>query len=60
MIALDTNVLVRYLVRDDTKQADTARVLMESLTENRPDYICRSVGTLFEHLLHQESEIHLR
>jgi len=60
MIALDTNVLVRYLVRDDTKQADTARVLMESLTEDRPGYICRSVDTLFEHLLHQESEIHLR
>ena len=33
MIALDTNVLVRYLVRDDIEQADTARALMESLTE---------------------------
>ena len=36
MIALDTNVLVRYLVRDDIEQADTARALMESLTEDRP------------------------
>lgn len=44
MIALDTNVLVRYLVRDDTEQADTARVLMESLTEDRPGYICREVA----------------
>ena len=44
MIALDTNVLVRYLVRDDIEQADTTRALMESLTEDRPGYICREVA----------------
>ncbi len=44
MIALDTNVLVRYLVRDDIAQAETARALMESLTEDRPGYICREVA----------------
>ena len=44
MIALDTNVLVHYLVRDDTEQGETARALMESLTEDRPGYICREVA----------------
>lgn len=43
MIALDTNVLVRYLVRDDVQQADAARALLESLTTERPGYICREV-----------------
>ena len=36
MIALDTNVLVRYLVRDDVQQAESARALLESLTAERP------------------------
>ena len=43
MIALDTNVLVRYLVRDDTEQAEAACSLLESLTADRPGYICREV-----------------
>ncbi len=43
MIALDTNVLVRYLVRDDTVQAEAARSLLESLTVDRPGYVCREV-----------------
>ena len=43
MIALDTNVLVRYLVRDDAKQAEAARELLESLTADRPGYVCREV-----------------
>ena len=43
MIALDTNVLVRYLVRDDVEQAAAARSLLESLTVNRPGYVCREV-----------------
>lgn len=43
MIALDTNVIVRYLVRDDLQQAEAARVLLESLTAERPGYICREV-----------------
>ena len=43
MIALDTNVLVRYLVRDDVEQAEAARSLLESLTLDRPGYICREV-----------------
>ena len=44
MIALDTNVLVRYLVRDDTRQAEAARTLLESLTAERPGYVCREVA----------------
>ena len=43
MIALDTNVLARYLVRDDTEQAEAARSLLESLTAARPGYVCREV-----------------
>ncbi|WP_419937583.1 PIN domain-containing protein [Candidatus Palauibacter sp.] len=43
MIALDTNVLVRYLVRDDERQAESARALLESLTTERPGYACREV-----------------
>ena len=44
MIALDTNVLVRYLVRDDAEQAEAARALLESLTADRPGYVCREVA----------------
>ena len=43
MIALDTNVLVRYLVRDDEQQAESARALLESLTTEWPGYVCREV-----------------
>ncbi len=43
MIALDTNVLVRYLVRDDVQQAQAARALLDSLTAERPGYVCREV-----------------
>lgn len=47
MIALDTNVLVRYLVRDDAEQAEAARALLESLTADRPGYVCREVAVEF-------------
>ena len=43
MIALDTNVLVRYLVRDDARQAEAARKLLEALTAERPGFVCREV-----------------
>ena len=43
MAALDTNVLVRYLVRDDEQQADAARALLESLTIEQPGFVCREV-----------------
>ena len=43
MITLDTNILVRYLVRDDEKQAVAARTLLESLTIDQPGFVCREV-----------------
>lgn len=40
MIALDTNVLVRYLVGDDAKQAAVARRLIEeTLTSSEPGFV---------------------
>ena len=43
MIAIDTNVIVRYLVRDDAAQAEAARALLEGLTTVQPGFICREV-----------------
>ena len=43
MIALDTNVLVRYLVEDDAAQALAARTLLEQITPEQPAFICREV-----------------
>ena len=44
MTAVDTNVLVRYLVRDILELAEAARDLLESLTVERPGFICREVA----------------
>ncbi len=44
MIAVDTNVVVRYLVADHAEQADAARALLERLTPERPGFICREVA----------------
>ena len=43
MITLDTNVLVRYLVSDHESQAEAARVLLDTLTVDRPAFVCREV-----------------
>lgn len=44
MIGLDTNVLVRYIVRDDRKQAEAATRLIESrCTPDEPGLINRIV-----------------
>ena len=43
MTALDTNVIVRYLVRDDAEQAAAARALLDGLTPGNPGFICREV-----------------
>lgn len=43
MIALDTNVLVRYLVEDDAAQVKTVRNLMRQLTPEQPGFVCREV-----------------
>lgn len=39
MIALDTNVLVRYLAQDDPKQSLLASRLIETLTSEMPGYV---------------------
>jgi predicted nucleic-acid-binding protein len=39
MIALDTNVLVRYIMQDDVDQAARASKLVESLSADRPALI---------------------
>lgn len=43
MIALDTNVLVRFLVQDDPAQAVAARGLIAGCTEDAPAFIGREV-----------------
>lgn len=39
MIGLDTNVLVRYIMQDDPKQAAKATKLVEGLTTEAPGFI---------------------
>jgi predicted nucleic-acid-binding protein len=39
MIGLDTNVLVRYIMQDDPKQAVKASQLMESLSSDSPGFV---------------------
>lgn len=39
MIALDANVLVRYLVQDDPEQSDLASALIDGLSEAEPGYL---------------------
>ena len=39
MIALDTNVLVRYIAQDDKEQAKKATKVIESLTPEEPAFI---------------------
>jgi predicted nucleic-acid-binding protein len=38
-IGLDTNVLVRYVAQDDSKQSPAATRLIESLTADAPGYV---------------------
>ena len=43
MTALDTNVIVRYLVDDNAEHAEAARALLDELTPGNPGFICREV-----------------
>jgi predicted nucleic-acid-binding protein len=43
MIALDTNVLVRFLTQDDDAQFQVAADLIEGCTRDLPGYVCREV-----------------
>ncbi|WP_025272778.1 PIN domain-containing protein [Haloglycomyces albus] len=39
MIGLDTNVLARYIVRDDVKQAEIAEEVIDSLSAENPGFV---------------------
>ncbi len=43
MIALDSNVILRYLVGDDVEQAEAAHKLLAGLTPDNPAFIGREV-----------------
>ncbi|MFH5774238.1 PIN domain-containing protein [Paracoccus sp. NGMCC 1.201697] len=43
MIGIDTNVLVRFLTRDDATQSTQAVALFADLTEAQPGYLSREV-----------------
>lgn len=43
MIAIDTNVLVRFLTRDDPEQAARVRALFATLSAESPAFVCREV-----------------
>lgn len=43
MIALDTNVLVRFLVQDDPSQAQLATNVIAQLTDDAPGFVSREV-----------------
>ncbi len=43
MISLDTNILVRFLIRDDPDLAAQASALISGLTEAEPGFVCREV-----------------
>jgi predicted nucleic-acid-binding protein len=43
MIAIDTNVLVRFLTQDDDAQFQVAAGLIEGCTRDVPGYVCREV-----------------
>ena len=51
MIAFDTNVLVRYLIRDDREQAEKVKAVVDSLEDDERVYIsdivlCEAVWVL--------------
>lgn len=46
MIGLDTNVLLRYILKDDPINTPKARTVFRSLTPQEPGWI--GIGTLFE------------
>lgn len=43
MTSLDTNVIVRFLLKDDAEQAALASTVLAGLTEKAPGFVCRKV-----------------
>ncbi len=46
MIGLDTNVLLRFLLKDDPVQTSQARTLLQSLTPDQPGWV--GIATVLE------------
>ena len=44
MLAVDTNVLLRHIVKDNKKQTEAAQSFIEKLTPQQPGFICREVA----------------
>jgi predicted nucleic-acid-binding protein len=57
MPALDTNVLVRYLIADDKKQFETAKALIESVLEDEMLFVPISVSIELEWVLRSRYEL---
>ncbi|NJS39014.1 MAG: type II toxin-antitoxin system VapC family toxin [Rhodobacteraceae bacterium] len=43
MTGLDTNVIVRFLMKDDADQAELANAVFAKLTSDAPGFVCREV-----------------
>ena len=43
MLSIDSNVLLRNIVQDIGEQAEAARILIESLSQEQPGFVCREV-----------------
>jgi predicted nucleic-acid-binding protein len=62
MIGLDSSVLIRYLTRDDPKQAESAQRLINSFTEVEPGFISlvalvETLWVLRRHYKHERATI---
>jgi predicted nucleic-acid-binding protein len=51
LIGLDTNIVLRFLLNDDIKQAGPVRKLFQSLTTNRPGWISATTVVEIEWVL---------
>ncbi len=43
MPSVDSNILLRYIVKDNQEQAESARRFLDKLTPQQPGFICREV-----------------
>ena len=43
MIAIDTNILLRAIVRDNAATSEAAQALLKGLNEEEPGFVCREV-----------------
>jgi predicted nucleic-acid-binding protein len=57
VIGLDTNVLVRFLTRDDPEQARAADAVMSSLTADDPGFVATVVWVELYWVLHRAMKL---